>query len=112
MRVARAAVAAFGVLAYLMALRAERVYALVEEASSFGSAGIVTVVAFGLFTRIGGRASALTALLAGVAVWILGAYVVGLPYPYLSSLAAAVVGYVVAALAGSRPERTLEPAST
>src|SRR5690606_15420808 len=86
-RVARVAVACFGAVAYVMALRAERVYALVEEASSFGSAGIVTVVVFGLFTRIGGRGSALAALLIGVIVWVVGAYVLWLPYPYLTSLA-------------------------
>ena len=108
-RIARGAVAAFGVLAYLMALRAERVYALVEEASSFGSAGIVTVVAFGLFTRVGGRGSALAALLVGVAAWILGAYVVQLLYPYVTSLAAAVAAYLLATLAGSRAIRVLTP---
>ena len=110
-RVARVAVACFGAVAYVMALRAERVYALVEEASSFGSAGIVTVVVFGLFTRIGGRGSALAALLIGVIVWVVGAYVLWLPYPYLTSLAAAVGGYVLAATAGSRSARILEPAA-
>ena len=109
-RIARGAVAVFGVLAYVMALRAERVYALVEEASSFGSAGIVTVVLFGLFTSIGGRGSALASLLVGVAVWIVGAYVIGLPYPYLTSLAAAVAAYLLVAAAGSRATRVLEPA--
>jgi SSS family transporter len=108
-RIARACVAAFGMLAYVMALRAERVYDLVEEASSFGSAGIVTVVTFGLFTRIGGAGSAVAALLVGVGTWIVGAYLVGLPYPYLASLAAAVVAYLVAAAAGSTATRVLAP---
>jgi SSS family transporter len=108
-RVARGGVAVFGILAYLMALRAEAVYALVEEASSFGSAGIVTVVVFGLFTRLGGTASATSALLVGVGTWILGAYVVGWPYPYLTSLAAAVGAYLLAAGMGSTATRTLEP---
>jgi Na+/proline symporter len=110
-RIARAGVAVFGVLAYLMALRAERVYELVEEASSFGSAGIVTVVTFGLFTRIGGRVSALAALLTGVSTWIVGAYVVAVPFPYLTSLAAAVGAYLVAAALGSKAIRTLVPQS-
>jgi len=106
--IARAGVALFGLVAYVMALRAERVYALVEEASSFGSAGIVTVVVFGLFTRIGGTGSALAALLVGVGTWIFGAYVVGLTLPYLTSLAAAAGAYLVAAAAGSKPTKTLE----
>jgi SSS family solute:Na+ symporter len=108
-RLARACVAAFGVLAYVMALRAERVYDLVEEASSFGSAGIVTVVTFGLFTRIGGTASAVAALLAGVGTWITGAYVLAVPYPYVTSLAVAVAAYVLAAVAGSKAPRVLVP---
>jgi SSS family transporter len=108
-RIARAGVAVFGALAYVMALRAEAVYALVEEASAFGSAGIVTVVCFGLFTRIGGTGSAITALLAGVGVWVVGAYIAGWPYPYLTSLAAAVGGYALAFLMGSAATRVLEP---
>jgi SSS family transporter len=108
-RIARVGVATFGALAYVMALRAEAVYALVEEASSFGSAGIVTVVVFGLFTRIGGTASATAALLAGVATWVVGAYFAGWPYPYLTSLAAAVGAYLLAAGMGSAATRTLEP---
>ena len=108
-RIARAGVAVFGTLAYVMALRAEAVYALVEEASSFGSAGIVTVVVFGLFTRIGGTGSATAALLAGVGTWIFGAYFAGWPYPYLTSLAAAVGAYLLGAGMGSTATRTLEP---
>ncbi|MGE0159569.1 MAG: sodium:solute symporter family protein [Gemmatimonadales bacterium] len=108
-RVARGGVALFGLLAYAMALRAERVYELVAASSSFASAGIVTVVTFGLFTRIGGRGSALAALLTGVATWIVGAYVLELPYPYLTSVAGAVAAYLLAAALGSTPARTLEP---
>jgi Na+/proline symporter len=108
-RVARVAVALFGMMAYVMALRAERVYELVEEASAFGSAGIVTVVWFGLFTRVGGRGSALAALIVGVVTWIVGAYVMGWPYPYLTSLAAATGAYLTGALIGSKPDRVLEP---
>lgn len=109
-RIARAGVAVFGMVAYVMALRAERVYELVEEASSFGSAGIVTVVTFGLFTRIGGTASALSALVAGVSTWILGAYVLEVSLPYLTSLAVAATAYLVVAAAGSKATKVLVPA--
>jgi Na+/proline symporter len=108
-RVARAGVAVFGIIAYVMALRAERVYELVAESSSFASAGIVTVVTFGLFTRIGGPGSAFASLVTGMAAWVLGAYVLVLPYPYLTSVAAAIIAYVIAASLGSAPTRTLEP---
>ena len=111
-RVARAAVAGFGALAYVMALRADRVYELVEEASAFGSSGIVTVVVFGLFTRIGGRGSALSALVTGVSTWIVGAYLAGWPYPYLTSLTAAIVAYLTVTALGSSCSRVLEPLET
>ena len=101
-RIARGGVALFGVVAYVMAIRAEQVYVLVEQASAFGSSGIVTVVVFGLFTRIGGRGSAVAALLGGVTAWVLGAYLLDAPYPYITSLAVAVAAYLGAAAAGSR----------
>jgi Na+/proline symporter len=108
-RLARAFVAAFGVVAYLMAFRAERVYELVEQASAFGSSGIVVVVLFGLFTRVGGTPSAVAALVTGVATWVAGAYVLDLPYPYLTSLAVATAAYLVPAVASPSPVPVLEP---
>ena len=99
---ARLAVAAFGVVAWVMAVRADAVYELVETASAFGSAGIVTVVVLGLFTRFGGPAAALASLLGGVTAWVAGAYVLAVPYPFLTSVAVAVSAYVAAGLLGSR----------
>jgi len=51
-----------------------------------------------MFTRLGGPAAAAASLVAGVVTWILGAHVLALPYPYLTSLLAAVAAYVTAAL--------------
>ncbi|HET6341201.1 MAG TPA: sodium:solute symporter family protein [Gemmatimonadota bacterium] len=101
-RSARIGVAAFGVLAYGMALYAEGVYALVEQASAFGSAGIVVVVTFGLFTRFGGPASALASLLAGVGIWIVGSYVLELSWAYLAALGGALGTYVLSAVVEGR----------
>lgn len=103
---ARIFVALFGVSAYVMAMRAERVYELVEQASAFGSAGIVVVVVFGLFSRRGGARSAFLALWAGVSAWVLGAYLAPVPYPYLTSLAVAAGAYLLSAFLepGSAPE--------
>jgi Na+/proline symporter len=97
-RIARAGVAVFGVLAYIIALHAEGVYALVEEASSFGSAGIFTVVTIGLFTTWGRAGAAIASLLGGVITWVLGAYVLGLALPYLTSLLVSVAAYAAVAL--------------
>jgi Na+/proline symporter len=95
-RLSRLAVAIFGVLAYLMALYADGVYALVEQASAFGSAGIFVAMGIGLFTRFGGEKSAFVALLSGVLVYGVGAFshFLEVPYPFITSVAAAFVGYV------------------
>lgn len=93
---ARGGVALFGVAAWWLAHGAERVFELVEEASGFGSAGVLVVVSFGLFTRVGRSTSAVLAIAAGVAVWIVAAYVLtDFEYPFLVSLAAALLGYAL-----------------
>ena len=104
---ARAGVVVFGIVAYVTALRADAVYDLIEEAAAFGSAGLIVVAVLGLFTRYGGAGSAIASLLAGVASWVLGAYVLALPYPYLTSLAVALAAYVAGALGGSRGARSV-----
>jgi SSS family solute:Na+ symporter len=101
-RIARTAVALFGLIAYLLALHAGGVYELVEQASAFGSAGIFTIGVLGLFSRIGGPRAAYGALFAGVGTWLLGNHVWMLSTPYLASLATAVSVYLLLALTESR----------
>jgi Na+/proline symporter len=54
-RIARAGVLTFGAIAYVQAIRADGVFELVENASAFGSAGVLVTVCFGLFTKLGAR---------------------------------------------------------
>ena len=105
-RLARGGVALFGVLAYVIALHAEGVYALVEEASAFGSAGLFVVLVFGIFTRWGGTPAACLTMVAGMLVWILGAYVLKWQHPFLLSLAASLAAYGVGAVLEPRPRTT------
>jgi Na+/proline symporter len=93
--VARGGVLCFGVLAWVLAHTFDSVPELVEEASAFGSAGVLVVVGFGLFSRIGGATSALLSLVGGISAWVLGAHLVGWPHPYLGSLAAALAGFLL-----------------
>jgi Na+/proline symporter len=102
LRVNRAAVVAFGVIAYLLARSADSVYGLVEEASAFGSAGIFVAVVLGLFTRVGGNASALASMITGAAVYVVGDHALALPHPYTTSLFAAALAYFACAGFGSR----------
>ena len=108
-RLARGGVIVFGLLAYVLALHAEGVYALVEEASAFGSSGVFTVALFALFSSFGGPKAAAAALLAGIGSWVFGAYVFELETPYLVSLAAALATYVGAALVERKPALAREP---
>ena len=95
---ARIGVAAFGILAYVIALHAGGIYELVQTASAFGSAGIFVVGMFGLFSRVGGAPSAYAALVAGVVVWAAGEYWLEWSTPYVAALAAALAAYLLAAV--------------
>ena len=99
---ARAGVVVLGLASYVIALHASGIYALVETASAFGSAGIFVVGVFGLFSRIGGAYSAYAALAAGMLVWAAGEYVLEWDTPYLASLASALVAYLGVAALESR----------
>lgn len=103
--IARAAVVAAGLAAWWLARHAGGVYELVEQASAFGSAGIFTVATIGLFSRFGGVRAAYGALIAGSATWVAGHYVLDLPLPYLTSVAAALSAYILLALTGPRAPR-------
>jgi SSS family transporter len=117
-RAARAAVVLFGLIAYTLAFQAGGVYELVEEASAFGSSGVFVVVVFALFTRYGGRFAASGSLITGSVVYIFAAhvapklqihdYVSLLNYPYLLSLAAAFLVYLL--VGGFERDSVLESA--
>ncbi|MGH7699753.1 MAG: sodium:solute symporter family protein [Gemmatimonadales bacterium] len=95
-RIARAGVLVFGLAAYGLALHADGVFALVEQASAFGGAGALVTVAFGLFTTIGGAKTATATMVGGVAAYGAG-LAIGLPYPFLASLAASLAIYIAGA---------------
>jgi solute:Na+ symporter, SSS family len=92
LRLARGGVVAFGILAWALALRADGVYALVEQASAFGSAGVLVCATFALFTTFGGARAATATLISSVGVYVLGV-AVGFAWPFLASLATAVAVY-------------------
>ena len=103
-RVARLGVVSFGVIAYVLALHAEGVFALVEQASAFGSAGTLVTVCFGLFTRWGDARAAIVTLLAGLLAYV-AAVAMGSDIPFLISLAVSLASYVLVAVAA--PNRLL-----
>jgi Na+/pantothenate symporter len=103
-RIARAGVLMFGAIAYVQAIRADGVFELVENASAFGSAGVLVTVCFGLFTKLGGPVAAMLTLGVGVLLYVT-ATTAGYAYPFLASLAASVLTYVTVAVMERVAER-------
>jgi SSS family transporter len=95
---ARGGVLVLGILAYLLALRAEGISDLVETASAFATAGVFVALVFGLFTNFGHAHSAYAAVIAGAAVWAGGKYAFDLQAPYVWALLSALAAYVVVAV--------------
>lgn len=89
-RVARFGVIGFGVIAYLLALNSDGVFVLVEQASAFGSSGILITVLFALFTPWGSPRTAAATLIGGLVVYLAGSFA-GLTAPYLASLGASLL---------------------
>jgi Na+/proline symporter len=105
-RAARFGVAGFGVVALVLAFRFDSVGELIDITNGFGSAGLLVILMFGLYTRFGGPRSALSALILGVAVY-LGATFAELEYIYLPAVGAALLGYVLVAF--TEPRRSAAP---
>lgn len=102
LRLNRAAVVVFGVIAYLIALGSESMYRLVEQASGLASAGVLVLMVVAIFTpALGGVASAAAALTASVVVYALVSALDG-SMPYLASVAAAALTYLALAPFGPR----------
>ncbi len=97
---ARVCVVGCGLLAWQLARSSEDVMSGIEDASGFGSAGVVVCVVFALFSRRGGALAAGSALVAGTATWIVGRYfATDFELPYLASLGASILGYAGGMLA-------------
>jgi SSS family solute:Na+ symporter len=108
-KAARIFVVAAGLVAFVLALTGESVYALVEEASGFGSSGIVVCVFAALFVPGARVASAWCSLVAGIVSWVLGAYVFAIETPFLVSLGCALAGFGIGHLMGGAPRGRGQP---
>lgn len=97
-RLDRAAVVLFGILAYAIALASDSIYALVQESSALGTAGILVLLVFGLWLpRVGARPSAYAALAVGTLSYVIGAHALETEAPYLLSVGLALAAYLLSA---------------
>lgn len=109
LRLARLGVLAFGIVAWLLARGAESVFSLIELSSSVGTAGIMVVVTFALFSKFGRARAAHATLIASVGAYAIGA-IANLEAPFLLSLIVSFAIYVGAALTERRsPALDLQP---
>jgi len=97
-RCARGSVIVLGLIAFAIALRSTTIRDLVETASAIGSAGLIVVALFGLFTRFGGPAAAACALVTGAVVWLGASMLEFTSVPYVFAVAMAAVAYIAASL--------------
>ena len=94
---ARVGVVIFGIIAYALALGAESIFELVQQANGLGSAGIFVLMAFGLYTGLGGPRTGMATLIVGLTTWTYGTYLGEWTCTYLISLAASLVTFVLGA---------------
>jgi len=108
---ARLIVVFAGAFAYVLALYGKGVYNLVLAASAFGTAGILVITLMGFFTKIGGRLSALLALIAGLVITPLGTYVFPMEAPFLSSIFGAFIAFLLGGIWAKEFGRSLSEAT-
>lgn len=84
-----------GIWTYSIAIGGQNIYDLIEMSSSFGSAGIITCLVFGLWSGFGGRAAALVCLVCGVVFAYVFQYVWEWEAGYGATLMACIIIYLV-----------------
>ena len=105
LRTARLLMVFFGLVAYVLAVSADSVYGLVEQASAFGGGGMAVAMSFGLLSRFGGGASAASAMVTSMIVQAVGTWVWPIAAPMTVSCLASLAVYVAVAVWEGRRAR-------
>lgn len=103
----RGLVVAAGVATYFVSTAGDSIYHLVELSSALGSAGLITVLLFGLWTKFGGPYAAMATIITGITMTICGDFLELWDLAYLRSLLACLAVYVgVAMIERNMPQQT------
>ncbi|MCS7054167.1 MAG: sodium:solute symporter family protein [Ignavibacterium sp.] len=95
LKISRINVVLAGVVAYLLATKADGVYELVKDASAFGSSGIFIAFIFGLIGKFGNGKSAISSVVVGSLAWFISYYIYEFEYSYVLSLMIALIVFVI-----------------
>lgn len=95
----RLTVVALAAVAYGIAHYSTSIRDLVEVAAAAGSTGVLVSLVIGMNSNFGGTPSAIAALAVGTTTWLTGYLTEMTSAPYLLSVAAATVAYVLVAFA-------------
>lgn len=96
---ARVMVVVFGLTAWFIATNAEGVYDLVVDAAAFGTAGLFTIVVFGLFSKKGGSLAASLTLVTAMVVWLSATFIFDVSWAFTLSLVCALAAFGIGVLA-------------
>jgi Na+/proline symporter len=95
LRIEKIMVAMAGLVTYAVASSGQSIYDLVETSSSFGSAGLLVCLMFGLWTKTGGQFAAVSTMVAGVISSFMFQYSLQLESGFMVSLATCVAVYLI-----------------
>lgn len=99
LRMDRALVIIAGIGAYFVATAGDSIYELLTLSSSLGSAGLVVVVLFGLWSGLGTPRAAIATLITGVCMSLLGDLLLPWDYSYLKGVLACFTVFLGVSLA-------------
>ncbi len=106
LRIARISVVTTGLLALAIALSGSRIYDLVLLAAAFGTAGVLVITLFGLYSKLDSQKAALATLVGGLILTPLFQLVLKFQAPFLLS----VLSCMVIFLATAFPLKRIKPA--
>lgn len=96
LKTARSIVVLAGLVGFVLAFYADGIYELVEMASSFGTAGVLIITFFGIYSRFGGRFAAAVTLVVGLVATPVFEYVLEVEAPFISAIGLSLVSFIVA----------------
>lgn len=96
LKLGRVVIVCAGLVAYLLAVKSESIFDLLESASSFGTAGILVITVLGLWTKLGNKNVAIGTLIVGILATPVGDYLLKLDSPFIFSIVVSLIFFLFA----------------